>query len=142
MEVRCVWGVDVVSKEYEKELEKTIEHLHKVVEALGLESKIPRIVFTDSPEYAKSELSRLNLTSRYEIFSENIWSDLYNMSRSKFFVGNHSSIYMLSALAIEHCSNGRQIYFPEEWFVHEEDRDRFHPPKCYEKFQKYETSLN
>ena len=32
MEVGCVWGVDVVSKEYEKELEKTIEHLHKVVE--------------------------------------------------------------------------------------------------------------
>lgn len=32
MEIGCVWGVDVVSKEYEKELERTIEHLHKVIE--------------------------------------------------------------------------------------------------------------
>lgn len=116
-------------------------NLHKVAETLGLGSEVPRIIYTDSPDYAESELLRLNLWSMYSISSLDIWTDLYNMSRSKYFVGNHSSISMFSAIAIHFAQSNSQIFFPEQWFVSENDAHRFHPPISYEKFHKYSSTL-
>lgn len=118
--------------------------ISSIIEALKLvdvTKGTPITIFTDSPEYAFEQLQRHNLENSISIQSSDIWTDIYTMSRSRTFIGNHSSISMLAALAIDFNSIQSQILFPNKWFVDEKNSNRFYPPSAYKRFRTYEAGF-
>lgn len=94
-------------------LEAILDCLEKVIG----ESKIEKIkIFTDSPEDVIEKLAELHPSQKFEIISGNIWEDLYQMSRSRVFIGSHSSISGWAAMAIARSGLNSIVYLPTEWF--------------------------
>lgn len=82
---------------------------------------LPIKIFTDSPDLAERAIRDSSLSSSlcqgYEILSSDIWSDLFGMTRSKIFVGSHSGISFLAALALRSNNAGSQTWLPDKWFL-------------------------
>lgn len=118
-----------------------ISSLIEALKLVDVSKGTPITIFTDSPEYALNQLQSHNLENSISIQSSDIWTDLFDMSRSKTFIGNHSSISMLAALAIDFNSIESQILFPNKWFVDEKNSNRFYPPYAYQRFSTYEAGF-
>jgi hypothetical protein len=57
-------------------------------------------VFSDSPDLAKSQLINYRDEFNFTFEFGEIWDDLFEMSRSKVFIGSHSSISTWAAISI------------------------------------------
>jgi len=91
--------------------------LYRVIESVSTHHSVDEIkIFTDSPTVASQMISHFTFTVKAEVISSDIWSDLVAMSKSRFFIGSHSSISIFAALAILDKNPHNYVYFPEEWF--------------------------
>jgi glycosyltransferase involved in cell wall biosynthesis len=81
------------------------------------EFKISNVrVFSDSPELAKFNLMKCHNEFDFTIESGEIWDDLFEMSRSKVFIGSHSSISTWAAISIARANPSAGVYLPDKWF--------------------------
>jgi glycosyltransferase involved in cell wall biosynthesis len=104
----------------------TTNHTHGVIEASKLisciknlpldKSSYPIVIFSDSIDLAKKSLAQTDFFERITFVSNDVWSDLYNMSRSEIFIGSHSSISVWAALSILNSNSTASVYLPAIWF--------------------------
>lgn len=115
----------------------SFQSISDAIQSLGLSPDIPITLFTDSPEIATKEIRESSFDQHIEIKSSTIWNDMYEMSRSKYFIGNHSAVSLLASLSIHEGNPESTILFPANWFVAEIDNERFHPPLSFQNFGTY-----
>ena len=108
--------------------------ISKAIKSLGLPVETPIALFTDSPDIALKKIQESGFDRHIEIRSSSIWNDMFLMSRSKFFIGNHSAVSLLASLSIHSGNSESTILFPSKWFANEGDSKRFHPPRVFRKF--------
>lgn len=91
---------------------------------------LPVKLFTDSPDIAEQVIrdspSFSKCLSDYEIVSGDVWSDLYGMTRSKVFIGSHSGVSFLAALALRSNNSGSMTWLPDKWFLNQHAQYLFH----------------
>lgn len=78
---------------------------------------VPVKVFTDEPDFASRELHSSGLGPRVSVQSGDIWSDLWSMSRAKWFIGSHSAVSLWAALGIRRGNPEARILMPDQWFL-------------------------
>lgn len=115
----------------------SFQSISNAIHSLGLPIDTPITLFTDSPEIASKEIRESSFDQHIEIRSSTIWNDMFEMSRSKYFIGNHSAISLLASLSIHAGNPESKILFPVNWFVAETDNERFHPPLSFRNFGTY-----
>lgn len=76
----------------------------------------PIKLFTDSPDLAEQTIRESRESLSYQIVSGDIWSDLYGMTRSRVFVGSHSGVSFLAALALRSNNPSAKTWLPDRWF--------------------------
>lgn len=104
--------------------------------------EIPIKIFTDNLGLAQSVLDASNFKQKYEIISNEIWEDLFEMTRSKYFIGTHSGVSFLAALAIRSNNQFAQTYLPDAWFLNEEANLSFQPTRLtFKGSVKYQSNL-
>jgi hypothetical protein len=89
----------------------------------------PIRIFTDSPEAARELMKSSFLNNDVEIISNDIWSDLESMMQSKVFIGSHSGVSFLAALAQQHDDIGAKTWLPNRWFKNQRAQESFVPTK-------------
>lgn len=105
--------------------------------------EVPVKIFTDSPELALQLVGEAAVKENIEFVSSDIWSDLFSMSRSKFFVGSHSGISFLVALAIRLDNPGATTLLPNRWFLDPLfDTNFLRPAKIFGDSLVYEVRFN
>jgi hypothetical protein len=107
---------------------------------------MPVKVFTDSPEIAEQVIAGSQAFSRfhqnYEIVSGDIWSDLFEMTRSRVFVGSQSGVSFLAALALRSDNPNSQTWLPDKWFLNPHAQHLFHHgPKTSQGSVFYPSNL-
>ena len=112
----------------------------------GNPDDLPIKLFTDSPDLAKHLLSVSLPLSRFrhntEVISGDIWSDLYGMTRSKVFIGSHSGVSFMAALALRSDNSSAQTWLPDKWFLNQKAQNLFHQgPKTAEASAFYPAQL-
>ena len=95
------------------EAETIINEINKIRNIKRL-SKID--FFTDSKDIAVNKLEKEAIHFSYSIHSGDIWSDLFEMSKSRNFVANHSGISIWVILAIKSRYKNPLISVPRNWF--------------------------
>ena len=111
--------------------------ISEAIKSLELPLETPITLFTDSPDIAEKYIRESDFDRHIEIKSSTIWNDMFQMSRSKFFIGNHSAVSMLASLSIFSGNSKSRILVPTKWFANNEDSFRFHPPLIFSEFQKF-----
>ena len=105
--------------------------------------KVPIKIFTDSPDLALQLVGDSALGANAEFVSSDIWSDLFLMSRSKFFIGSHSGISFLVALAQKADNPDSNTFLPARWFLKAPfDEDFLRSPKTFGNSFLYEVRFN
>ena len=95
----------------------SLEAILDCLDGVLAESGLERVkIFTDSPGEVIERLTQLETSSQLEVISGDIWEDLYEMSRSKVFIGSHSSISAWAAMAVARGNPNSIVYLPMEWF--------------------------
>ena len=93
-------------------------------------NNMPVKIFTDSPEIAEQVIAGSQAFTRfhqnYEIVSGDIWSDLFEMTRSKVFVGSQSGVSFLAALALRSDNPNSETWLPDKWFLNPHAQHLFH----------------
>jgi hypothetical protein len=103
---------------------------------------LPVKVFTDSPELAKSVIRQSSSESDIKIVSGEIWSDLYEMTRSRVFIGSHSGVSFLAASALRSDNPNSETWLPDKWFLNRKADLLFHQgPKTAEGSVFYPARL-
>ncbi len=91
---------------------------------------LPVKLFTDSPDIAEKVIrdspSLSNYLRDYEIVSGDVWSDLFGMTRSKVFIGSHSGVSFLAALALRSNNSQAMTWLPDKWFLNQHAQYTFH----------------
>jgi hypothetical protein len=85
------------------------------------------------------------LTGRRDIeyVSSDIWSDLYAMTRSQTFIGSHSGVSFLAALALRMDSKTSRTWLPQRWFLDEWlDKKFVRTPITFGESLIYEVEFN
>jgi len=88
----------------------------------------PVRVFTDSPNLAKEIIQNDRGGGGIEIISEGIWSDLFQMTRSRVFIGTNSGVSFLAALALRQDNPLSETWLPDRWFLDNSAEKRFVRP--------------
>jgi hypothetical protein len=102
----------------------------------------PVRIFTDSPDVAQHVLYESKIDTEIEVFSYDIWTDLYLMTRSKIFIGTQSGVSFLAALAIQESSDFARTWFPNRWFLHEgQDKVFTRPRETFRRSMFYDVKL-
>lgn len=112
----------------------TFESISGAIGLLKLPPKTPITLYTDSPSIALKLVKESGFVRDIEIKSSTIWNDMFQMSRSKYFIGNHSAVSLLVSLSIQSGNPETSIFFPSKWFANEKDNSRFHPPIAFKDF--------
>lgn len=107
---------------------------------------LPIKIFTDSPDLVEQAISKSSLRSRlgqdYEVLSGDIWSDLFGMTRSKVFIGSHSGVSFLAALALRSDNVNSETWLPNKWFLNKHADWLFsHGPKTAQESAFYPAEL-
>ena len=76
-------------------------------------------IITDSPSLAEELVGDSVKSRSISFLSSDIWSDLFEMTRSKIFVGSHSAVSFLAALALRMDNPSAMTCLPDKWFLHE-----------------------
>jgi hypothetical protein len=87
---------------------------------------MPVRIFTDSPGLAELTIRESQGSCEYEIVSGDIWSDLFSMTRSRVFIGSHSGVSFLAALALMSDNPHSATWLPNAWFLDQNFDDQFH----------------
>ncbi len=87
---------------------------------------MPVRVFTDSPDLAGRVIREFRGFDEYELVSDDIWSDLFGMTRSRVFIGSHSGVSFLAALALRSNNTNSETWLPNTWFLNRDAQQRFH----------------
>ena len=87
---------------------------------------MPVRVFTDSPDLAGRAIREFRGLDQYELVSHDIWSDLFGMTRSRVFIGSHSGVSFLAALALRSNNSSSATWLPNTWFLNRDAQQRFH----------------
>lgn len=99
-------------------------------------------IYTDSPELAAKMVARSEIRGKIEIFSNAIWSDLHDMTRSKFFIGTNSQVSLLAAISLAKSRNRAVAFLPKPFFNTPKWRTFFHPPpKTRVRFRYYRADF-
>lgn len=104
-------------------------------------------VFSDSPELAMSQLVIYNNEFNFTFESGEIWDDLFEMSRSKVFIGSHSSISTWAAISIARANPNAGVYLPNKWFKNlppgfeTSDEDFLMPQDIFLNMKSYDVIL-
>ena len=121
--------------------------LFHIIESLTSHHPIEAVeIFTDSPEIAAKMISQFDFSVEPVITSNDIWSDLVQMSKARYFIGSHSSISIFAALAIMDSNSSIQVYFPEDWFKElpqgfEETGQFYHPYSVFSETNTYKVKF-
>ena len=121
--------------------------LYRVIKSITTHHAIEKIqIFTDSPAVASQMISQFSFAVQVEVISNDIWSDLVAMSKSRYFIGSHSSISIFAALAILDKNPHNYVYFPEEWFKHlpegfKMQGQNYHPNSVLPEVLTYQTNF-
>ena len=124
--------------------EALIELLLKIREETGF-SHVQ--IFTDSPDTAKFLLEEQTTEFSFEYISGEIWEDLYRMSRSRVFIGSHSSISGWAAISIARSNEDSIVYLPDKWFKNEPEGFKKHgneflkPQDLFTKIKSYDGRI-
>jgi len=90
----------------------------------------PIKIFTDSPALAK-KLVGSSLSGRQVTYiSRDIWSDLFEMTRSKTFIASNSGVSILAAIALRSDNSNSWTWLPDRWFVDARFNDEFARPEA------------
>lgn len=81
---------------------------------------LPIRLFTDSPDLAMELIGDSMQGRNFSVVCTDIWSDLYEMTRSKNFIGSHSGVSFLAALAIRSDNPNAKTWLPDKWFLDEQ----------------------
>jgi len=87
---------------------------------------MPVRIFTDSPDLAERTILESQGSCEYEIVSSDIWSDLFSMTRSRVFIGSHSGVSFLAALALRSDNPLSVTWLPNAWFLAQNFEHKFH----------------
>jgi len=104
-------------------------------------------VFSDSPELAKSQLLDYCDEFNFNFEIGDIWMDLFEMSRSKFFIGSHSSISTWAAMSIARTNPRAEVYLPNKWFKNlplgfeTSDEEFLMPQEIFLNMKSYDVTL-
>jgi len=116
-------------------LEKCIKH--------AVRDDVPIKIFTDSPDLAMELVNQGTGRKDIEYVSSDIWSDLYAMTRSQTFIGSHSGVSFLAALALRSDSKHSRTWLPQRWFLDELlDKNFVRPFTTFGESLKYEVKFN
>jgi hypothetical protein len=72
-------------------------------------------IYTDSPNLAQDLVANSKYVPRIHFKSQDIWTDLFDMTRARYFVGSTSGISFLAALAVQEESAESTVYLPDLW---------------------------
>jgi len=92
---------------------------------LEMPKDLPVKLFTDSPDLARELILDCSEQRVIEVISGDIFGDLFGMTRSRYFIGSHSGISFLAALALHHSKTQSTIYLPSKWFLAKAENDKF-----------------
>lgn len=92
-------------------------------------SKLPVKIFTDSPEIAREAVGTRLDDRPHEFISNQIWEDLVGMTRSKIFIGTHSGVSVLAAMALRNENPDSRTWLPHRWFADRASEYLFFPAK-------------
>lgn len=116
-------------------LEKSIRH--------AVRANVPIKIFTDSPDLAMELVEECAGRRDIEYVSSDIWSDLYAMTRSQTFIGSHSGVSFLAALALRMDSKTSRTWLPQRWFLDEWlDKKFVRTPITFGESLIYEVEFN
>jgi len=116
-------------------LERSIRH--------AVRADVPIKIFTDSPDLAMELVNEFNGRRDIEYVSSDIWSDLYAMTRSQTFIGSHSGVSFLAALALRMDSKTSRTWLPQRWFLDEWlDKKFVRTPITFGESLIYEVEFN
>lgn len=90
-----------------------------------LPADLPVTVFTDSPDLARRLIYAIGEPREVQVVSGDIFDDLFRMTRSKYFIGSHSGISFLAALALHHSATNSTVTLPSRWFKDDEENRKF-----------------
>lgn len=83
------------------------------------ESQLSKLyVYSDSPKRAQELLQNelpKNITVHF-LGSNSVWSDLFEMTRAKYFLGTNSYISIWAAISLLESSPSVLVYLPDQWF--------------------------
>ncbi|MFM1957929.1 MAG: hypothetical protein RI929_292 [Actinomycetota bacterium] len=91
----------------------------------SLPADLPVTVFTDSPDLARKLICATGEAREVQIASGDIFEDLFRMTRSKYFIGSHSGISFLAAMALHDSTTEPTVTLPSRWFKDEEENKKF-----------------
>lgn len=88
---------------------------------------LPVKIFSDSPELASRIIGNGLRHRPHEFISNQIWEDLVGMTRSKIFIGTHSGVSVLAAMALRNENRNCRTWLPNKWFANMEAEELFFP---------------
>ena len=95
-------------------------------------------VFTDSPEMARELLESWAIRANYQVVSGSIWSDLFEMTRFRYFVGTNSQVSLLAAITLLKSRNTAAVFLPRPFFRSPKWKSFYAPPPFHTmKFRYY-----
>lgn len=115
----------------------SMSSLDRAVRSLP-EPDLPIRIFTDSVELVRMRVRASNLFRSAQIFKQDVWTDLYAMSRANYFIGSHSGVSLWAALAIEKSGQG-SVFLPSSW-VKDNSKGDFEPTGI-NSFNRYECDF-
>jgi|688.fasta_scaffold78076_4 hypothetical protein len=100
-------------------------------------------VFSDSLDLAKEIIGQRLANYDIELVANDIWTDLYLMTRSKVFIGTQSGISFLTALSLRHDSGSAKTWLPDKWFRNVDAESNFkRSKKTFDKSNIYYADLS
>ena len=90
--------------------------------------ELPIKIFSDSIDLAREAVGSRLKNHPHEFISNEIATDLREMTRSRIFIGTHSGISVLAAMALRHDNETSRTWFPNRWFVTSESERQFFVP--------------
>lgn len=116
----------------------TTSSLERAISSIP-ESDLPVRIFTDSVDLVKIRIVESEQLRSAVIVSQDIWTDLYEMSRAQYFIGSHSGVSLWAALAIERGGRG-SVFLPSSWVKNNSSGD--YEPLGMDVFHRYECSFD
>lgn len=83
----------------------------------SLPDSLPINIHTDSPHLAKSLVQESRFLNRLHFVSNDIWDDLFSMTRSRYFIGSPSGISFLASLSVLESELGGEVFVPDYWMT-------------------------
>jgi hypothetical protein len=123
--------------------DEIVRQIQSVVDEYHIE-KI--LIFSDSPLIAKSHLCEVDFGVNIAFIEGDIWDDMTEMAKSRFFIGSHSSISIFVAFAILDKNPDAVVCLPDKWFKRipegfESGIDNCHPKSIFPTIRTFDTKL-